>query len=674
MTVHEQLTTRACELSCAFCAHCKKDGADPRLDEASPLERGRVVRLIGGDPFARRNLGAWIAWARERGAARVEVEGPGHRLAYEGPREAIVRARPDLVRVLLPAIDEEASRAITGLEGVPRRTLAALASLHEAGLRAECVVPANALTVPHLARTLAGVAELCRGLDLTLVVARRALPDGEWRELPALSEALEGSRGLSLPLRVEGYAPCMLAEGARGRIAPAGEPHSRRQAECLRCAWRDRCDFEPDLLAPVRAPIRAIEGAAPIRAIEDAPPARWDRKERDLPDLLCFAPFTTMAITELRHRPVPCAQAWVHTSMTADQEAAVLGVPAAEIEALDARAQQGYAVPHFDAGNEDCSLRELWNAPLLRHMRRQMVRGGPSDRCRRSCRVVLGVEERGVELLSRPDAELAPEVVQNRALLVEEIRAERDELRATPLEIAIGVSAHCNITCGFCSGPGGAYGELHSRRRAELEAMLPGMMALTVSGPGEPLMSKSFQALLAHVAERGYPSLELSLTTNGTLLTPEWLARHRGVRFGHVRMSINAGSARTHERMTGKKLWDRVLANASAVASLRDRQERPFRLTLSCVISELVLGDLAAFAELVHAHRAEIVLEPMTGDDEGLSPYKSAERAARAAAECREVAASFANRNPKIARAFDAMASFATEHAEGPLVQILPRR
>jgi pyruvate-formate lyase-activating enzyme len=129
------------------------------------------------------------------------------------------------------------------------------------------------------------------------------------------------------------------------------------------------------------------------------------------------------------------------------------------------------------------------------------------------CRVIMGVEDRGADLLLRRDADLPDEPRENRRRLLDELREGRDVLTARPLDVVVGVASHCNITCGFCVGPEGQYGELTDRRREELEAWLPTLLSIGVSGPGEPLMSKNFLALLAHMARREYPALGVSLTT-----------------------------------------------------------------------------------------------------------------------------------------------------------------
>jgi MoaA/NifB/PqqE/SkfB family radical SAM enzyme len=193
-------------------------------------------------------------------------------------------------------------------------------------------------------------------------------------------------------------------------------------------------------------------------------------------------------------------------------------------------------------------------------------------------------------------------------------------------------------------------------------------MAFTVSGPGEPLMSRNYLALLEEISARRYPSLRVSLTTNGTLLTPAFLARHEGVRWSHVRISLNAGSAATHARMTGKDLWSRVMHNLDALCALRDARETRgdrMEITLSCVLSEMILGDLARFAEVATTRGAHIVVEPMYGNMASLSPWTRPEQLRVLADELASVAGAFALRNPSLSKAFRAVEGFARDRLRG---------
>src|SRR5262249_11145069 len=194
-------------------------------------------------------------------------------------------------------------------------------------------------------------------------------------------------------------------------------------------------------------------------------PFHTDRASVGLPNFLCFAPWTTLSACEPRYNVVPCALSWVDSELTPEENAAETGN---SVEGEHERKRTGRtefdSLSWYVTDNERLSLIELWNSPLLRRMRREMTGGEKSSRCRAMCRVVMGVEERGIANFQRPDSEFTPAIVANRRLLLEEIHAGKSVLNAKPLDLMIGASAHCNISCGFCDGPLGAYGDLSDRR------------------------------------------------------------------------------------------------------------------------------------------------------------------------------------------------------------------
>ena len=277
----------------------------------------------------------------------------------------------------------------------------------------------------------------------------------------------------------------------------------------------------------------------------------------------------------------------------------------------------------------------------------------------------MGVEERGLSCFEPADEDLAPPVAANRRLLLAEVVEGKSFLSANPLELDAGVSARCNISCGFCNGPEEGYGDLTDRRRDEIAGMLPSLMRFGVCGPGEPLMSPNYLALLGQISDTGYPSLSVSLTTNGTLLSPAFLERHANVPWSHVRISLNAGSPETHERMTGSKLFRGIMRNLDALCALRERRPGRFRVTLSCVLGEVQMGDLHRFAEVVTSHGTDVAIEPMTGNLGSLSPWVRPDRLAILADELRSVADDYALRNPPLSRAFRAAEGYARTRLGG---------
>jgi len=698
LALHEVCITLRCDGGCFWNRHCRgPDGPVFAPGEGGhhfdPREPGRV-RLAGGDPFRHGDLVGWARWARQQAPGFLEVEGPAASLVDPGVVARLAEAAPDAVQAVLPTLDAAALLALTGRSVDPAALLDSLRAVRDAGLRLVVVVPVDASTAPRLYATVAALrAHL--GASLPIVLRRvRAEGAAPWPEVDALAASLTAvvdDPALSGSLSVDASAnwgACLIPRAAwREGMVPLSRTPLRGgellAPACETCSLRPRCTWRPDEAPPPERmrPLShdealSLHRLSPHLSLEHQPSTQRTRRDRrafDLPELLCFAPFTSLVMCDTPNAPVPCAESWVRTEMTPAEQAATLGVPVAEIEARNATSYARWGYPSFVPANEDWTIQEMWNGPLVLHMRRQMLGGGPSDRCRGNCRPMLGVEEPFFDALTRPDGELTPAIVANRRRLIEEIRDGRSVLTAHPLELVLGVASHCNITCGFCTGPMGAYGELTERRFDEVVELLPTLMTLSVIGPGEPLMSQRFPKLLAHINDRGYSALQVSLTTNGTLMTRSWLERHANVRFNHIRISLNAGSAATHERMTGKRFFDRLLPAIDALAERKARSDSRFEFTLSCVLSNNVLGDLRNFAEIVDRANANIVVEPMYGNMLGLSPYVRAEKLRALRDECAAVSEAFEVRNPKVSRAFRAMEQFASERLRTRRLAVLPQ-
>lgn len=694
--------TERCDLSCAWCSQCSgRDYSEERLEALwSTVPRAGTVsiRIRGGDPFRYGDIERWVAWARQTPQAAVCIEGPAASLG--GPdrddvRGRLVRAAPDIVGIVLPTMDADRARRLTGAEWSPLAALDMLAILAAADIAAEVVIPVHPLTVDGLGDVIRGVAQAFPApLQITL---RRAIDEHgdeaeQWSELAALSSELAALPD-DLPPNVglqfdpaANYAPCLLTAAARRRSL---FPPTRRRdplpfpEHCRGCGWARHCGFVATSGRPADTAILPLTDAEagnllpPQSTAIGAQPRQFhtDRASVGLPNLLCFAPWTTLTMTDPRRNAVPCALSWVESDLTPEEISAEIGtsVDDERERELTARRERGEQdAQWYVVDNARLTLHDLWNSPLLRRMRREMKSGGKSSRCRSMCRVVMGVEERGIAYFQRSDSELTPALIANRNLLREEIHAGREVLTAKPIDLVFGVSAHCNISCGFCDGPLGKYGDLTDQRRDEIVAWLPTLLSFGVSGPGEPLMNKNFLYLLGHISDVGYPALSVSLTTNGTLMTPAFLERHRNVPWGSVRFSLNAGSAETYRRMTGKDFFPRILENLGALCVLRQRSPRRFPITVSLVLGSVQMGDLARFAKIVDDHGVGIVVEPMYDDLRGLSPWTRPERLRPLVDELESVAREYVERNPDIARAFRAVERFARRRLESGEFTLMP--
>ncbi|MCB9506659.1 MAG: radical SAM protein [Myxococcales bacterium] len=702
--VVELQATHGCGLRCEWCEGCRTQWPEPRLpsdEDAARVAGASRVAFTTGDPLRYLDLDTWLPWVREQTDAPVEVRAPACSLQDPEIVARLLRLRPDALRLELAAVDADAHRALTGGELDAEVMFAAARALRAAGIAVGWVFPCNAATVGHLHDTVLAIAAGAGG-ESRIALKRAPRLRGqtrrehdEWTELGPMSEQLAR---LPDPLPNESilvvassaeYAPCVLSPDAARpslfsvALKPRREDEEPAPEHCGRCAVRAYCEWSPhgatrvptEAMSPIAdddAAALLAHGERTRRGSRGAP--TYHSRAIEIPALVCYAPYTSLAVLALKGSPVPCAQSWVQTVLPARVERREAGDGFLGYWGRELRSRMRYGVPHYDAANEGWTLQEAWNAPLLRKMRREMRPRGPSSHCREMCRVLLGVEpRRGEDMLRRPPSELTPEVHENRMLLVDELNRGAEFMTANPLMLCVGVASRCNISCGFCTGPLGTHGELTDLRYDEVLRFLPTLMSLSIVGPGEPLMSKNFGRLLEHVETQGYPSLQLSITTNGTLLSPQWFRRLGRVRFSSIRVSLNSGSAAVHESITGKAVWDRMMESLDYLGARHRDPDDDVNLTLSCVLGGKVMGDLGNFAELVHRLGCHLVLEPMTGDLDGTSPFISPEKTRALAEECARVAEAYRGRNPEINSAFGAMAVYIARRGTEQRYERLPQ-
>jgi MoaA/NifB/PqqE/SkfB family radical SAM enzyme len=108
--------------------------------------------------------------------------------------------------------------------------------------------------------------------------------------------------------------------------------------------------------------------------------------------------------------------------------------------------------------------------------------------------------------------------------------------RTAPRVVMFGITNRCNLTCGFCSRDLEAGSRWDAENAFEMLAGLARRGVLEVAfGGGEPLVFRGFDDLVDRLAAE--TPLAVHFTTNGSLLTPERLARLRG-KVGEIRISL----------------------------------------------------------------------------------------------------------------------------------------
>lgn len=183
-----------------------------------------------------------------------------------------------------------------------------------------------------------------------------------------------------------------------------------------------------------------------------------------------------------------------------------------------------------------------------------------------------------------------------------------------PVYIETSPSGACNHRCRFCGKDFMDYRKrfldtgMFMDRLAEMGRL--GVKSIMHAGEGEPLLHPDLEVFVRHGKESG---IDQAVNTNGVLLTPD-RAEKLLPYCEWIRVSLDAGSAETHEKLHRAKKGDyaQILSNLAEAA--RMRRERGWRCTLG--VQMLLLpenrDEIAPLAEQ---------LKPLGVDYLSVKPY-----------------------------------------------------
>ncbi|MEL7315170.1 MAG: radical SAM protein, partial [Cyanobacteria bacterium J06559_3] len=191
-----------------------------------------------------------------------------------------------------------------------------------------------------------------------------------------------------------------------------------------------------------------------------------------------------------------------------------------------------------------------------------------------------------------------------------------------PLYVKIKIVWQCNLRCGMCN---------HWRDQVEPPLDLDfykrlvddlaelGCQKLHLTG-GEPTLRPNLEALIAHASAQG---ILVSMTTNGTLLTPDRAHAIAAAGLHKVNISIDSPEPAIHDRVRGVPgAWERTV---QGFKQLR-RWMRPGKMRLNTVIGPLNYASLVGLPDLARAIGADqlnlIAMDENTPDLQRLTPWQ----------------------------------------------------
>lgn len=303
---------------------------------------------------------------------------------------------------------------------------------------------------------------------------------------------------------------------------------------------------------------------------------------------------------------VPCSKPWENMEMMGVSE--VVSQPCSE----------DWLKGHPLGVSAEQAL-EQWNGEFYRKMRHDIATDNQDRVCQPHCM------RRRREGLRRDEDDLievtgvSDRFLDNRLRHYQELMTGSEVLSSKPLHLAVGPTWACNFSCAFCHSvplrEKTGRPELGREFYDKLVAYLPYVHELSVSGPGEPLVSKQFRGFLDRTDFAEFPDFRITLTTNGSMLAPKVLETLYRVPFKGFIVSLNAGSADVHRAVSGAGHFDKVRRNLAHLIENRHRfAAGPPEVQLSFVLIRKNFRDLPQFLELADHHDRPIIVLAMEID------------------------------------------------------------
>jgi MoaA/NifB/PqqE/SkfB family radical SAM enzyme len=606
-----------CPVGCSFCPFQREGArsAEAHAEAIQALVAGdeRIQRLFitGGDVLGYPGLRALLKLlAREEGLPRLYLYSPLHSVQ---PALSL-QGFPFVAGVLVPFFSRVKQRTPTTPN--PRLLLRAAGLVRQAGLE---LVPYLFALPESLGELPEMVAATARAFGNDLAFLRIKTLDGDTPEAGRyealarpLLRAAAVARRLGVDLRFQGDEfppPCAppagavyaRAPGLYGAVMPEADGPRANAAlpACADCDLAFRCRWDHPRyvdrhgavgFAPVRIerlPERHVRDHDPERP-EDLFAFRWYLERADV-GLGCARPWTSMEVMAIRPRKaLPCNEDWFKHVAPYEEEEGSLLVP--------------------------------WNGPYYRRLRQAIAGDTLHEVCQPNC-ALLQKARHQQEVGERIEVQgESPTFLANHLLHYQELIERRVELRSRPLEFAFGPTYRCNHACIMChSIQKRALGHDEEMDaafyRSVTDDLLPTLAELHVSGPGEPLASRPFREFLFQIDGARYPDLRVTLTTNGSLVTPRMVERLLKVPFKGFIISLNAVSAEVHRAVVARDTHAKVMANLEHLAARRrDFAHGAPILQLSFVVLRKNVHELPAFFELVERLGAGLILNPMEPD------------------------------------------------------------
>lgn len=179
--------------------------------------------------------------------------------------------------------------------------------------------------------------------------------------------------------------------------------------------------------------------------------------------------------------------------------------------------------------------------------------------------------------------------------------------------VVVAFDQSCNLSCPSCRS--GIITDKGPIRDVKVEAadtvilpLLRRARQVLINSAGEVLASKPSRHILARLNRREFPELEVDIISNGVLFGPGEWEKFPGIHdmIGYVRISVDAATQETFERLRRGGQYDRFCRNMAFLADLRRQGIIP-RLAMSFTYQADNFREMPAFVEWCRRHAVDYV-------------------------------------------------------------------
>jgi radical SAM protein with 4Fe4S-binding SPASM domain len=190
-----------------------------------------------------------------------------------------------------------------------------------------------------------------------------------------------------------------------------------------------------------------------------------------------------------------------------------------------------------------------------------------------------------------------------------------------PQELYLETTNRCNLKCRTCPqfwGMEEDAADLAPERVRHLLAQFPTVSRVVLHGIGEPLLNRDLFEIIRAVKDRGAYAL---FNTNGLLLRGHLLQKIARCGLDELRVSLDAASPETYERVRGANAFDRILENLRQLKAVKsDLALLTPKVSLWLTGMKTNVHELPALVRLAaEIGIAEVYLQRLVFSDRGLA-------------------------------------------------------